>query len=326
MSRFLRLKAWPLLFWHKHFDTRGGSMINSSQQGATADAGQPFGRLALKHPCFSGEAHVKYGRIHLPVSPACNIQCKFCKRSMNKSEKRPGVTGGLLSVDQVVEWIEKALRLCPDITVAGIAGPGDTLATPHALDAFERIHELHPELINCMSTNGLLLERHVERIAKVGVKTLTVTVNAVEPEILQHICSKIYLDGTLYTGLEAAELLIKAQLAGIRKASALGIVIKINTVLITGINDRHVGEVARQTAAAGAELINVIPLIPQNEMSHLPAPTCLELHEAREAAERHLPVFRHCLQCRADACGIPGSGIDFAGELYEEPLQTFSHG
>ena len=38
---------------------------------------EKFKHLAKTHPCLGGEAHFKYGRIHLPVSPTCNIQCKF---------------------------------------------------------------------------------------------------------------------------------------------------------------------------------------------------------------------------------------------------------
>lgn len=286
-----------------------------------------FGHLVRKHPCYSGDGHFKFGRIHLPVSPACNISCKFCKRSFNKFEKRPGVASGIVNPQKAVELVGRALELCPELTVAGIAGPGDTLATPHALEAFEHIHKKYPGLINCLSTNGLLLERKAERVAQAGVKTVTVTVNGVDPVIQEQICSTIVLDGKLIRGLEAAETLIRAQLAGIRKASSLGLVIKINTVLIPGINDSHIGEIARQTREAGASLINVIPLIPQHELSHIEAPDCFQLGDAREAAEQYLPVFRHCLQCRADACGIPGSGVDLASQLYDQPMaETFSHG
>ncbi|MDF2925389.1 MAG: Radical domain protein [Paenibacillaceae bacterium] len=286
-----------------------------------------FGHLVRKHPCFSGDGHFKFGRIHLPVSPACNIQCKFCKRSFNKFENRPGVAGGIVRPEKAAELVGRALELCPELTVAGIAGPGDTLATPHALETFEAIHREYPGLINCLSTNGLLLERYAERVAQAGVKTVTVTVNAVDPVIQEQICSTIVLDGKVIKGRQAAETLIRAQLAGIRKASGLGLVIKINTVLIPSVNGEHTGEIARQTREAGASLINIIPLIPQHEMSHLEAPDCFQLGDARAAAEEYLPVFRHCMQCRADACGIPGSGKDLASQLYDQPMEeTFSHG
>ncbi|MEA4924608.1 MAG: radical SAM protein [Syntrophomonadaceae bacterium] len=285
-----------------------------------------FDHLVKKHPCFSGEAHFKYGRIHLPVSPSCNIQCRFCRRSLNKFEKRPGVASSILSPANAVQIVDRALALCPDITVVGIAGPGDALATPHALDTFHLIHEKYPHLIKCLSTNGLKLRENIEAIVAVGVKTVTVTVNAVQSDILPKICSHIIYGGQYLAGEEAASRLIAAQLAGIKSLNEAGIVVKINTVLIPGVNHGHIGEVARVTARAGASLINIIPLIPQNEMADLRPPDCQELNGARAAAERHLPVFRHCQQCRADACGIPGQGIELAGLLYDQPLQTFSHG
>jgi nitrogen fixation protein NifB len=285
-----------------------------------------YEHLVKKHPCFSGEAHFKNGRIHLPVSPYCNIQCKFCKRSLNKYENRPGVTGSILSPQDAVEMVEKALKLCPEITVVGIAGPGDTLATPHALDTFELIHKRYPDLIMCLSTNGLVLKEKAQRIADVGVKTITVTVNAIDPDILEKICSYVVFNGIHLIGREAALLLPKAQLEGIKAIHNLGVIVKINVVLIPGVNDKHIEEIARATAEAGASLINIIPLIPQNEMENYNAPDCSELNAARESAEKYLPVFRHCQHCRADACGIPGSGLSFEGLLYKEPLQTFSHG
>ncbi len=285
-----------------------------------------FDHLMKKHPCFGGKAHFKYGRMHLPVSPACNIQCKFCKRCLNKYEKRPGVAGTILTPEKALETVSRALELCPEITVVGIAGPGDTLATSHALDTFELIHQNYPHLIKCLSTNGLMLKENAERIIRVGVKSVTVTVNAVQADILQGICSYIVYNGQHMTGKEAALWLLLAQLAGIKKLSDLGVIVKINTVLIPGVNDDHIGEIARVASGVGASMINIIPLIPQNEMESLRPPDCNELNAAREAAERYLPVFRHCRQCRADACGIPGKDVDFGDVLYGHRVETFSHG
>jgi nitrogen fixation protein NifB len=211
--------------------------------------------------------------------------------------------------------------------VAGIAGPGDTLATGHALETFAIIHREYPDLINCLSTNGLLLERRADDVFRAGVRTLTVTVNAVDPVVLDKICSRVILDGNVYEGIEGAAILIEAQKRGIRKAAALGILIKINIVLIPSINGDHIGDIARTAAECGAGIVNIIPLIPQYEFADFPVPDCVELARAREAAEVYLPVFRHCQHCRADAVGIPGRG-DLSSLLYgyREFDQTFSHG
>ena len=51
------------------------------------------------HPCFNASAHRTHGRIHLPVAPRCNLQCKFCNRKFDcVNESRPGVTSGILCV------------------------------------------------------------------------------------------------------------------------------------------------------------------------------------------------------------------------------------
>ncbi|GHU09400.1 putative nitrogenase cofactor biosynthesis protein NifB [Spirochaetia bacterium] len=291
---------------------------------------EQFSHVANLHPCFSGDANMNRARIHLPVSPLCNIQCRFCKRSFNKNERRPGVTAELLKPEAAVEVVSRALEMYPEITVVGIAGPGDTLATTHALETFALIHEKFPSLINCLSTNGLLLERNAEAVQKAGVQTLTVTVNAVDPVILDKICSRVFLDGVNYQGVEGAALLIEAQKRGIKKAAGLGMLIKINIVLIPSVNGSHIAEIARTVKEAGAGIINIIPLIPQHEFEGFPEPDCFVLDEERRAAEQFLPVFRHCQHCRADAIGIPGKGDRTIADLlppgYSGIEQTFSHG
>jgi nitrogen fixation protein NifB len=286
-------------------------------------------QLEGRHPCYSftAEGHKRVGRLHLPVSPACNIQCRFCQRDFNSTELRPGVAQRLIAPEEAPDVVARALELCPAIGVIGIAGPGDTLATIHALRTFALVHERFPQLINCLSTNGLLLEEKAEQIVAAGVKTVTVTVNAVDPFVLDKICSSVVYRGKKLSGMDAANLLIVKQLAGIRRITELGAVVKVNTVLVPGINDKHIEAVAKIVSEAGASLINVIPLIPQYELSYVVPPDFIQLSEARRSAENHLNVFTHCNRCRADACGIPGEN-DYSSELYGRPMAeaTFSHG
>jgi len=268
------------------------------------------------HPCFSPKAHNTKGRIHLPVSPTCNIQCGFCVRARNFDENRPGVAAGVLKPNEAEETVRKALELCPEITVVGIAGPGDTLASGHAIEAFRNVHAEFPALIKCLSTNGLELPGKARLLWDVGVRTITVTVNAVSQDILSKIVSWVKDDKDL----------ISAQLQGIRECSAIGMTVKVNTVLIPGVNDEHIAKVAETVKEAGAARHNIIPLIPRNEFAETPPPTCEQIEKARREAGRYLEQFRHCKHCRADACGIPGVS-DLSKELYQNrQLETFSHG
>ncbi|MFT3982774.1 MAG: radical SAM protein [Lachnospiraceae bacterium] len=268
------------------------------------------------HPCFSAKAHNTKGRLHLPVSPTCNIQCRFCTRARNTDENRPGVAAGVLRPDEAVGTVRKALELCPEISVVGIAGPGDTLASEHAIEAFRNVHAAFPHLIKCLSTNGLELPGKAQTLWEIGVRTITVTVNAVTPEVLVKVVSWVK-DG---------RDLIFAQLTGIRECSAVGMIVKVNTVLIPGVNDYHIAEIAKAVKEAGATRHNIIPLIPQNEFKDMLPPTCEQIERARQEAGQYLEQFRHCKHCRADACGIPGVS-DVSKQLYQNrELETFSHG
>jgi nitrogen fixation protein NifB len=283
--------------------------------------------LQNSHPCFGGHRN-NVGRIHLPVSPGCNIACRFCDRVISDVENRPGVTSKVLAPEESIEVLEKALKLCPEITVAGIAGPGDTLATDYALQTFRLIKEKFPDLIKCMSTNGLLLYEKADEVIDVGIDSLTVTVNAVDPQIEAKLNKYIVYHGKRYEGVEAAEILIENQIKGIKKVASAGITVKVNTVLVPGINDDHIETVAQTVKEAGASIYNIIPLIPQHELKDIPAPACAQIDAARTKASKYIDVFRHCQRCRADAVGVPGKS-EFGEQIYQKRIavkETFSHG
>ena len=288
-----------------------------------------FSELKAQHPCFASNGATT-GRIHLPVCPGCNIACRFCERSLNDTENRPGVTGQVLKPAETIPLIKKALKISPEIKVAGIAGPGDTLAGNNALKTFKLIGKHYPELIKCMSTNGLLLAERADEIIKARIDSLTVTVNAVDPEIEAQLNDYIIWHGKKIEGVEGAKILIENQLAGIKKIAAAGISVKVNTVLVPRINGKHIAEIAKTVAAAGAQKYNIIPLIPTAKLADEPAPTCQDIHEARAQASQHIELFLHCNHCRADAAGVPGR-TEFSKALYANFGSTgikenFSHG
>lgn len=290
---------------------------------------RPFSELSQNHPCF-GSHGATSGRIHLPVCPGCNIACRFCERSLNDTENRPGVTSKVLKPEETIPLIKKALEISPEIKVAGIAGPGDTLASDNAIKTFNLIGKEFPSLIKCMSTNGLLLAERAEEVIKAGIDSLTVTVNAVDPEIEAQLNDYIIWKGKKIEGIEGAKILIQNQLEGIRKIAASGITIKVNTVLVPRINGNHIAEIAKTVAAAGAKRYNIIPLIPTAKLAGENAPTCQEIHAARAMAMPYIELFLHCNHCRADAVGVPGR-TEYSKVLYQkfggkEIKENFSHG
>ena len=258
-----------------------------------------------EHPCFGGCGPGRYGRIHLPVAPKCNVQCAFCDRRYDcANESRPGVTSRILTPEQAAQRAVEALREEPKIRVVGIAGPGDPLANEETFETLRRVKVSLPEVLLCLSTNGMWLEERLEELLACGVDTLTVTVNTLRPENAARLYTHVTGPEGRLTGLEAGEYLVERQAAGIRAWRGAGGILKINTVLVPGVNAQEVSEIADMARQVGAAVMNVMPLIPCGSMACAPAPTARQLWEARELAAERLPVLRYCRQCRADAVGL----------------------
>ena len=258
------------------------------------------------HPCYSKEAHNTCARIHLPVAPKCNIGCRYCIRSIDKISNRPGVASEIISPKESISRVKSAVASLPSLTVIGIAGPGDSLANKETFETFELINQDFPNLIKCMSTNGLLLDKYINFLKKINLSTLTVTVNAFTPETASKIYDYIFFEGKKYKGIEAAEFLIEKQYQGISKAVHAGIITKINTVYIPNINAREIPIIAKRYSDIGVNIMNIMPLLPIHCMSNQPAPSCDDLRIMREKCEKYIAQFRLCKQCRSDAVGIPG--------------------
>ncbi len=259
------------------------------------------------HPCFGGNHH-RNGRIHLPVAPRCNIKCGYCTRRHDcANESRPGVTSRILTPEEALEKVREVMKsdvLGPVIKVVGIAGPGDPLANEETFETFRLAGNEFPHLIKCLSTNGLLLPERIRLLDELDVRSVTVTISALDPAVGARIYSWISRNGKRYEGREAAEILIENQLEGVTRAAQLGMTVKVNSVLIPGVNDREVIRVAEEVRKRGAFVLNVMPLIPQADFETSRAPTPEQLEEVRAACEGVIAQFRHCRQCRADAVGL----------------------
>ncbi len=268
------------------------------------------------HPCFSEEAHLRFGRIHLPVAPACNIQCKYCLRKYDcPNESRPGITSRVLSPEEALERVRSVVRRNENLTVVGIAGPGDPLANDSTFEVLRRINREFPELTLCVSTNGLLLPERLDTLLKIGVKSITITINAVLPEVAARVYSWILYKGRRYSGVEAGSWITHNQWLGLRMALEAGLIVKINTVLIPGVNEAEIPMIAWLAGRRGAHLMNIIPLIPQAEFKEYERPSRSKIENMRAVCSEHIRQMTHCRQCRADACGVLGEDKDMELEV-----------
>lgn len=267
------------------------------------------------HPCFGGD-HSKAGRIHLPVAPGCNIKCGFCERKFDcANESRPGVTSKILTPEQAVRRVELVkqhmeMQGGPQLKVVGIAGPGDPLANPKTFETFKLVRAAFPEMTLCLSTNGLRLPEKLGEILEADVHSLTVTINALTPQTGAKVYEWINFAGTKIRGEEAAEILLMEQLKGVEMATRAGLMVKINHVYIPGVNDHETLDLAVKVRELGAEMMNIIPVIPIGLFKDVEPPSEATMEMVRNQAELILSQARHCKQCRADAAGMVGNDID----------------
>jgi len=265
---------------------------------------------SLSHPCFNAGAKGRFGRVHLPVAVTCNIKCNYCNRKYDcVNESRPGVTSTVLTPRQALAYVEEVLKKEPRIMVAGIAGPGDPFANPaETMETLRLIRKKFPALLLCLSTNGLGISPHIEELIAIGVSHVTVTVNAVDPEVGQKIYSWIRDGKIIHRGRSAAELLLTRQLEAIAALKAGGITVKVNTIVVPSVNDHHVEEVARRMAELKVDLLNCMPMYPNRDtpFENIEEPDARLMETLRGKAERYVPQMRHCTRCRADAVGLLG--------------------
>ena len=278
------------------------------------------------HPCFTVGA-CENARMHLPIAPKCNIACNYCNRKYDcVNESRPGVTSEILSPEEAAEKFLLVKNKLPNLKVVGIAGPGDALANfKQVKKTVELISKLNPDITFCLSTNGLMLPKYAKDIVSLGIRHVTITINAIAPEIGAKMYGSVVYEGRMLKGREAASILINNQLLGLKKLASSGVVCKVNIVMVKGINDTHIERVVKKVKELGAYMTNIMPLIPTagTVFENMPKPDTKELNELRKKCGEDLMQMYHCRQCRADAIGLLDKDIsaEFRGCCSESKSQ-----
>jgi nitrogen fixation protein NifB len=263
------------------------------------------------HPCFSPEARHTSARVHLPVAPRCNVQCRFCDRKFDcTNESRPGVTSRVLAPEEALDYLARIRAKLPQLAVVGIAGPGDPFANAgETMETLRLVRSAHPDLRLCVATNGLQLPPYIAELAELKVSHVTVTVNAVDPAIGSLVYAWVRDGKRSLASAEGAALLLERQLDGISQLKARGITVKINTLILPGINDAHIPAVAERMKTLGVDIMNCMPLQLNDQAvaRGWREPTEAEIEKAKARAGALVPQMNHCTRCRADAAGFLGA-------------------
>lgn len=273
------------------------------------------------HPCFSCDSAHKYARMHLPIAPKCNISCNYCLRKFDcVNESRPGVTTEVLSPEEAFAKYKIVKSQIDNLKVVGIAGPGDALANfDNVKKTLELIREHDPEVTFCLSTNGLMLPFYAQELINLGVSHVTITMNAIDPKITAKVYKYVDYLGITYTGEEGAQILLNNQLSGLKYLADRGIMVKVNIVMLKGINDHHIEEVTKKVKELGAGITNIMQMIPVkgSVFENMSLTSNKEIMDLRKKCEINIKQMYHCKQCRADAIGLLG---DDKSQEFNKPM------
>ncbi|MGD2207385.1 MAG: GTP 3',8-cyclase MoaA [Anaerolineae bacterium] len=180
--------------------------------------------------------------LRVSVTDRCNLRCVYCMPTKG-IKKRPHAS--ILSYEELTLVVRAAAQL--GICKVRLTG-GEPLARL-GLPQFVRMIADIPGIDDLsMTTNGTLLARHAQALADAGLHRVNISLDTLHPDRFQQITRRDRLD-RVWAGIEAAHA------AGLTP-------IKLNMVVVSGLNDDEVTDFARRTLTDGwhVRFIELMPI------------------------------------------------------------------
>lgn len=221
----------------------------------TSPVADPFGR--------------KITYLRLSLTDRCNFRCTYCMAETMEFLPRASIL-----------TLEENLRLARIFVSLGVEKlrltGGEPMVRHDFLWLVERLGALPGLKELVMTTNGSLLARYGEALARAGVKRLNVSLDSLNPATFQRITRTDRLAQVL---------------EGIRVAQAVGLgPIKLNTVMQRGINDGELVSLARYALDQGLD-IAFIEEMPLGDLGHGRSATFYGAEEALARLKGEFPLI-----------------------------------
>jgi GTP 3',8-cyclase len=220
-----------------------------------------------------------FGRIHrdlrVSLTDRCNLRCSYCM----PAEGVPWLPRAeMLTSDELVRLVELLVRL--GVTEIRLTG-GEPTLRPDVVDLVRRFAALGPEV--SMTTNGMRLTELAGPLVEAGLTRVNISLDTLRPDRFRELTRRQGLDRTL-AGMRAARD------AGLRP-------VRVNTVLLRGVNDDEAADLLAFALGEGYELrfIEQMPL----DAGHVWRRE--QMVTAEEILDRLRAVYR------LEPCGVRGS-------------------
>ena len=187
----------------------------------------------------------RYGRVvtylRVSVTDRCNLRCFYCLPRSHTVCERPDQ----LSLNEIAELIRVGVEL--GIGKIRITG-GEPLVRPGVVDLIRDLRMLPGITDLALSTNGTLLAAHAADLKAAGLMRVNISLDSLRPAVFHAISGRRDVDRVV-TGITAARA------AGLHP-------IKLNVVVMRGVNDNELPDILDFAATHGAQVrfIEYMPL------------------------------------------------------------------
>ncbi len=191
-----------------------------------------------------------HGRTHtdlrVSLTDRCSLRCTYCM----PAEGLPWLPGtALLATPELLRLV--GIAVAAGITSVRLTG-GEPLLRPDVVEIVAAITNLPTRPEVSLTTNGLRLPELAPQLADAGLTRVNISLDTLDRDTFRELTKRDRLADTL---------------EGIAAAQAAGLApVKINTVLLRGVNEHQAPELLRWAMHMGLELrfIEQMPLDPQH--------------------------------------------------------------
>lgn len=221
-----------------------------------------------------------FEELALPVAPACNMMCNFCSKDCDCicNGNSPEYLSKPMTPKQAVNWAVSSALRNKRIKIIRISGPGEPLCNSQTFEVLKRLNIEMPDGIYSVYTNGLQLDEKADELARLNVKIVTVSVNAVYPSTIMKLYSRLIKNGNvIMKSANMASSLIESQMDGIRKCLANGIPVKVSSIYFPGINKDDIVALAHRCKEMGINSMTLLSCYPNGKFIRAAVPSISEL-------------------------------------------------
>jgi cyclic pyranopterin phosphate synthase len=152
--------------------------------------------------------------LRISITQRCNLNCKYCHHEGEEKSYNE------MKCEEIIRIIKIAKKL--DIKRVKFTG-GEPLIREDIGEIIKKTIDMGLEDV-AITTNGSLLNNKIEELSKAGLRRLNISIPSLNPHVYYYITGGNLLD----------------VISGVYNAIRKGMSIKINTVVMKGINDNEI--------------------------------------------------------------------------------------